>query len=222
MIEFEQLVPAIRANSAKDQVEKAVISRLYLELPETKDVAKEIIDKNNRSLNLRREEIKAEGDIKKQIIKILIWGYPKDTRNTKILLKKENLEKIIQAVEKYNPEDNNGKIVLDELLTIKRLGLSTASKILYFRGIKVGNYKAIIIDSRVRKGFEYITEFQKLSKTSEGASYYGKALKIVCNLAKQYELDPEDVEYALFKLGEYWGKYSTITSESLNKLMKEE
>ena len=100
MIEFKQLVPAIRANSAKDQVEKAVISRLYLELPVTKDVAKEIIDKNNRSLNLRREDIKVEGDIKKQIIKILIWGYPKDTRNTKTLLEKENLEKAHSSVYK--------------------------------------------------------------------------------------------------------------------------
>ena len=203
-------------SSQKARTEKALthISKKYHELTETAALAKSLAP--DLKLELSRKEIFEEPDIRKKIIMILMWGYPRDLRNTPTILK--NLDTIIKIDEQYRSNSILGKEYYEKLIKIERLGMSTASKILYFMEVKVEQNDAIIVDSRVKSGFALFNEFSDFaSSSSDDADYYIKAVEKIGLISQDINCNADDLERYLYVIGSKWDLF---LKDQKRKLLK--
>lgn len=145
------------------------------------------------------------------IVKVLMWGYPTKGRgkNIKNLLKESNLTLLKNAFKKFETEESITISDIGELLKLKieGLGLSTLTKFLYFLRLRIGAYRALILDLRVISALNSgkysdpgIEKFKPL-KYENALSHYNDYLIFINELAKDLQAEPDQVEKFLFEYG---------------------
>ena len=195
-------------NPRKDSVISETISKKYYSINTISDILNEL-GQCGDTITLSRADIFNESDTRKRIVKALIWGYPNDVRNTPGVI--ENLDNIIAIVNAYK-QNKDGHHLLIELLGTNRMGLSTASKLLYFFDVCFDDAPAVIIDNVVNEGLTLFEEFRSLPYISNAKNYIlgVKAIKAVCDRLNSLINDNnviincDDVEYYLFLIGKHW------------------
>ena len=199
MVGISEFVSDINGKDVRKVVETADISKKYAALPNSRDIVAQIFPNNRMSLT--REQIFAEKDTSKKLIMILVWGYPSDTRNTPTII--EKISSLIKLQKQYENGAIDGEQYLMDLLAVRRLGLSTATKILYFMNVSIDGHPCIIADARVEAALPLIKEFATIKK-GEGIPFYKRFIGKVDELAKTYGLAHDSIEYFLFNLGKVW------------------
>ena len=112
---------------------------------------------------ISRADVFAESDTKRKIIKALIWGFPNGYRGMHTLEKiMANMGRITDIFGHLNLRYTQRQMcdLFRELTAIPGLGFSTVTKLLYFFDVRVGNYKAVIVDSNVLKAIPNISEMK--------------------------------------------------------------
>jgi len=87
------------------------------------------------------------------------------------------------------------------------LGLSTYSKLMYFRDFKFDGIPALILDERLIRVFKnrVFQEFEMLSRISQhnAGKMYHIYLQVMFELSERYKVDGEQVEQFLFIFGNH-------------------
>jgi hypothetical protein len=217
MVNLNDFKEQITNLNVKGEVSTGTIANKYYEIPASRVIVNQFAP--NRQLSLSREDIIKETDLRTKYVKILVWGYRRDLRNTSTLLDK--LDIIIDYQKKYE-KDRDGNKYLKNLLSIKRMGLSTASKILYFMGVKIDNYPAVIIDNRVITALPLVEQFTSFYKKRNSASFYRDIIEAIGKAAKDLDTDSDKIEYFLYKLGIAWEKHmSSLRKENEQRADRE-
>ncbi len=200
----------VKLNTRVESAINETISKKYYDIGSISDIVCEL-GRQGESVSLSREDIFNESDTRKRIVKALIWGYPNDVRNTPGVI--ENLDNIVAIVNAYK-QNKDGHHLLIELLGTDRMGLSTASKLLYFFDVCFDGAPAVIIDNVVNEGLTLFEEFRGLPYISNAKNYIlgVKAINEVRNrlnsiIDDNLIIECEDVEYYLFRIGQQWIQY---------------
>ena len=220
MVSLSEFVSEINGKDVRKVVETADISKKYATLSSSKDIVGELFPNNKMSMT--REQIFNEKDTRKKLIMILVWGYPSDTRNTPTII--ENISKLVELQSEYENGTISGEQYLKDLLAVRRLGLSTATKILYFMNVSIVGHPCIIADARVEAALPLIKEFTSI-KRGEDIPFYKKFIGKVDDVARQYGLTQDGIEYFLFNLGKVWedhmGEIQAKEVQNANKIQLE-
>lgn len=143
------------------------------------------------------------------IVKVLMWGYPTKGRGKNIenLLNSSNLFKLMNALAMFNTKESITISEIKEMLKIGGLGLSTLSKFLYFMSLRIGSFRALILDLRVISALNAgkysdpgIEKFEPL-RYDNALSHYDDYLIFINSLAKDLQAEPDQVEMFLFEYG---------------------
>lgn len=168
-------------------------------------------------IELTKDNIRKEKNLKMFIIKTLMWGYPTKGRGNNIdnLLLESEFIKLLSILEKYKKDK---KISFNQLIEdykkykIKGLGISTLSKFLHLLEIKINGFEAIILDDRIisilnENDFEELSDFKNninrdsaLKLETQNINYL-KYLEVINNTAKNLDTKAENIEMFLFFFG---------------------
>ena len=170
-----------------------------------------------KKVTLSREEIDAETDTRKKIIKIIVWGYSNDSRGIGSRILGNSLDRLVDYFNKYQGKEVSDEII-QELFRFPGIRISTASKILYFMKVTIGGYPAIIVDSRVQQALPLFEELCKLPK-GDDVTTYRKTVTAIGAIAKDNGLEADHIEYFLFNCGKVW---TTHLSNRIKAFKKEE
>lgn len=197
---------------------------IFSELPE--EVQKSISfitagysnSKDNR-LNISRADIFGEENLLYRFIKVLMFGYPKaevshfDKKGSqssmhKILSSYPDLKLSLSNLLNKNFDTVEDFIEDSSVITLWKtngLGLSTFSKFLYLFGVTFKESPCVIIDSRVKKSFEFYEETSSIakiqilgSKDEETLKAYLKILEALQEISYNYNIAIDLLEYILF------------------------
>lgn len=205
MVNFYELRDLISNQNVRAYRYDATISDWYFRSDVVRPYLNDSFNDGHR-LNITRADIFNEEDLRARLIKTLVWGYPGDVRNTPRVL--NHLDELVSLSEQFFRKEINATEYFTQLLNIDRMGLSTASKILYFMGACFNQYPAIIVDARVLTAFSLINEFAGLRIRSRAVvADYQNAIQIIGNLAVENHVTPEQVEFFLFNLAGSWDKH---------------
>lgn len=221
MINLNDYRKELHKDIMKETAGGEIASRYY-----KNEVSKDVAQSLNGSKDLSRDIIFKEKNTRRKLVLILIWGYRKDTRNTPTILGQiDKLEKLTEIYRKTK----NGEEYLKGLLSLNRLGLSTASKILYFMEAVIDNHPCIIVDARVESALPLVEELNDI-KHNDDIAFYEEVIKRIDKLHKEYEIPHANIEYFLYNLGKDWDYYMSLigereakaaTKESLERIAKE-
>jgi hypothetical protein len=113
-------------------------------------------------ISLSRSDVFKEGEVKKRIMKVLMWGYPEATmpisgkKNIINITKDENLEKLVNLFNYIRKKNDLAENEINEKLPklrvdgVSGLGIATLSKLLYFFNVSFEGRRCLIYDSNVR------------------------------------------------------------------------
>lgn len=153
---------------------------------------------------ISRADVFSETDTRRKIIKALIWGFPNGYRGRHTLCKIiANLWKITDILGHLNPRYTQKQMceMFRELTAIPGVGFSTVTKLLYFFNVRVGNYKAVIVDSNVLKAIPNISEMRHSPSDCSPESYY-QQIGYINRISARLGIDsPDKLEYFLFNFG---------------------
>lgn len=175
-------------------------------------VEKHILDRlfdGRENLTISRANLFSKCPIDDFIHLVVFWGYPRGMRGHR------NESKIFQEIPRLSELLNNslrGKQteeslsgLLTELNKVSGLGISTISKLLYFRTHRFGFYSALILDERIMRVFQnqLFKEFEELKQISRVNAYskYIDYLKVMHLIAMQLDVAPDNLEMFLFTFG---------------------
>jgi hypothetical protein len=172
------------------------------------DLVQEILSQFSEDFSIMRVELKEELPIEEFEIKTLMWGYPTKGRGNNIsrILEKENFGRLVELLQKLKEEKSTNNFTLQfETRFIDGCSISTMSKFLYFLGIEVDGYPALILDRRIVSilSANRFKELRGLSSINNyNSSYeYDEYLKEMSEVADQLYVSPEKLEMFLFVLG---------------------
>ena len=150
------------------------------------------------------------GNTETFIIKVLMWGYPTKGRGNNIktfLTEKTAFTDYIQLFESVTRQNLFNDVKLEELLSTRGLKLSTVSKFLYFKRVKMFGFPTMILDQKVinaltsnRFSDRFLTCFQGM-KYENAFEYYPTYIKLLSELADKYNVKPDQIELFLFMHG---------------------
>ncbi|WP_354361848.1 hypothetical protein [Pedobacter sp. UYP30] len=164
---------------------------------------------NKPTLTISRQDIFETKDLIEKIVKTIYWGYPYGMRGNHFVDILKHIDLIESAFKKLKQTDrpttedfNNLTITLK---SVKGLGLSTYSKLLYFFKLTFNDNPCLILDQRLIDVFANKTyfEFQQLSKVcyENAEKNYLNFLQITQQLAEKIETEGENIEVFLFTFG---------------------
>jgi len=170
----------------------------------------EIFDKGDQ-VPISRQDIfdeaaKTVPNLKKVVYLTILWGYPTGW-NIRVHFPSivGQMPKLTQILEKARecdiPDWTDHFRVISSLPGLK---LSTYSKLLYFLGVKVESYDALILDQRLLAVFEnkVFDDFLELAHLKYGkASHYVCYLRKIDAVAQSLAVPKENVEMFLFTFG---------------------
>ncbi len=167
---------------------------------------KDLIIREN-TIQISRHDLFKEGEKKniyRFILMTLMWGYPSGMRGKNIpniLGNIKNIKKHLKRIKSMKSIDWDCELIFID--SIKGLGLSTYSKMLYFLKLKVGKYPCLILDDRLIKVIKnkIFKEFDKRELENLKKKDYPKYLEIASNIAKQLRTQPDKIEMFLFVFG---------------------
>ncbi|OFX50532.1 MAG: hypothetical protein A2066_09320 [Bacteroidetes bacterium GWB2_41_8] len=174
------------------------------------DKIKEIFGDEDSIMISRGDLLKDAGELKLFVIKVIMWGYPTKGRGKNIenILNPKNFNRLIEQLQIHIERKNINLEEIEELLRIPGLGLSTLSKILYFKKLKIESKLAMILDQRVINSINTETRFEDPNieqfcdlKYENGLNYYLQYLAFLKELATQMNAQPDQVEMFLFVFG---------------------
>ena len=177
-----------------------------------KKIDSKILDeifKGKSELKISRENVLTNCPLNIFIYYVIMWGYPRGMRgqaNDAEIFKNINLiSEIINKPKRNSLKEEDWESIRKSLSSIKGLGVSTISKLLYFRTFKFGDFNALILDDRLLRVFQHgeFKEFEKLKnlKRTNAMSDYLYYLEIMHETAKEIGVSPENLEMFLFTFG---------------------
>ena len=177
-----------------------------------KKIDSKILDeifKGKSELKISRENVLTNCPLNIFIYYVIMWGYPRGMRgqaNDAEIFKNINLiSEIINKPKRNSLKEEDWESIHKSLSSIKGLGVSTISKLLYFRTFKFGDFNALILDDRLLRVFQNgeFKEFEKLKnlKRTNAMSKYLYYLEIMHETAKEIGVSPENIEMFLFTFG---------------------
>lgn len=144
------------------------------------------------------------------LIKVLMWGYPTMGRGNNIrdfLTKEDHFKTFIQKFSVINQRKSINDNNLQDLLNTRGIKLSTLSKFLYFKKINLNGYPSMILDLRVitalnssRFRDRFFNQFSNLNYNN-AIKYYSLYNQTLFELAKKYNVKPDQIELFLFNHG---------------------
>jgi len=137
-----------------------------------------------------------------------LWGYPTGGRGNNIeyiLVKAEELIPILSSVSGKNLTKTESNEVIEKFGSIRGLGISTWSKILYFFNVSIDSRKCQIYDQKIVDSLNK-KQFDELDtkKWKQDINHYYQFIELVDNLAKDMCVLPEQVELFLFYYNLYY------------------
>ncbi|ROI14817.1 8-oxoguanine DNA glycosylase OGG fold protein [Epilithonimonas hominis] len=150
------------------------------------------IFKYQENICLSRREVHDNNNIDLFILKTILWGYPKGMRGNnfgKIYSRLNDLSEILNISNRAFLKTDDLYELQKRLKTIDGLGLSTYSKLLYFRDFKFDGVPALILDERLIRVFKnkVFAEFEPLAHVTQYNSekMYSTYLQLMDQLSKQ-------------------------------------
>ncbi len=142
-------------------------------------------------------------------LKVLMWGYPTKGRGKNIenLLKHENFEKLIRQLKMLEGKNDLTLAGIQEFQEIKGLGMSTITKFLYFKKVRIEKYPALIFDQKVLNALnngryrDFGIEKFKDIKSNNSVFDYMDYLSFMQSLAARMNVAPDQLELFLFEFG---------------------
>ena len=83
------------------------------------------------------------------LAKVIVWGYPRGPRGDIFSHICENIGNIKKLITSANNGISDWQSHFDKLSKIDGIGMSTYTKFLYFKGVKIAGSPALILDIRV-------------------------------------------------------------------------
>ncbi len=172
-----------------------------------KEIIEDIFNDNETIIISRDDLYNSKNDLKKFVLKTLMWGYPTKGRGKNIenILEENNFQKLISILESYKGKDIKIEQLKKDIKEIKGLGLSTLTKFTHFLDTTIEENKAVILDIQI---IEVISsgkfeEFDALKGISydNAIKYYTKYLEIISNLSEKMNVKQDQVEMFLFMFG---------------------
>ena len=179
---------------------------------DVQEVIKTVFDEcsgDEKYINISRDDIRddiiSRDDIKKTIVKILMWGYPRGGQygQVKKILKKLNDLTTWLEENKGNNFDSVQDDALRNLSKIKGVGPSTISKLLYFFDVKIGNIPCQIYDDKVIDSLNNNHQIQQLSERNNwdrNDEDYEEYINLLSKLSENCECSPDQIELFLFMI----------------------
>lgn len=140
------------------------------------------------------------------LFKTILWGYPAGMRGNTFETILTNLESI---KEKFDNSIELERILLfrnfenlEKSLRSTGIGLSTLTKLLYFKNIEIDNYRALIFDSRIIEvlNSSKFDEFKHLADSKKDTLSCYNFLVSIRELSN-FDCNAEQIEHFLFAFG---------------------
>jgi thermostable 8-oxoguanine DNA glycosylase len=164
---------------------------------------------DNEEIEISREDLfdSAKNDeLEIFLAKVFVWGYPRGARGDNYKKISMNISKVEQLLVTAQKSIVDWHSHYSSLSKIKGVGLSTYTKFLYFKGVKVHGLPALILDIRVINALkrEIFTELKDIShiRNSNAYKYYLDYLSCMHKIAETLEVEPDSVELFLFQYGD--------------------
>lgn len=197
--EYKDLISNLPVEQQSSTIKKEIWKRIEYE---GKSEIERKIFGNKDFIEISRNDIFAETNIRKKIIMILMWGYPTGGRGNNIqnlLMNINNIIDILKSINKKNLIEAEAREIINKLNSIIGLGMSTWTKFLYFFDVSIGSNKCQIFDLKIvaslnKKQFD---EFEQ--KTwKQDIAFYLEYNKMLNEIAKTLEVSPDRIELFLF------------------------
>ena len=203
---YSDLIKQIPVNNQSSIIRKTTWER-FSNIKWYDDVKNEIFD-DKESIELSRKDIHFEHDVRKKILKILMWGYPAGGRGNNIefvLEKTKDLIPILLSVSGKNLTKTESNELIEKFSNIRGLGISTWSKMLYFFSVSFDSRKCQIYDQKIVDSLNK-KQFSELGtkKWKQDINHYFQYIELVDNFAKSMSVLPEQVELFLFYYNLYY------------------
>lgn len=159
---------------------------------------------------LSRRDVHDTNNIELFILKTILWGYPKGMRGKNF----ENIYRNLIALSEILNVPDRAFLKTDDLYELQNklqkiggLGLSTYTKLLYFRDFKFDGVPALILDERLIRVYKnnVFEEFESLAKISQYNSekIYKSYLQMMATLSEELNASGEQIEQFLFIFGNH-------------------
>ncbi len=166
--------------------------------------------KGEANICLSREDVHDTNNLELFILKAILWGYPKGMRGhnfKNIYGSIDHLSEILNVPERGFLTMDDLPVLQKQLNRITGLGLSTYSKLLYFRDFKFDGVPALILDERLIRVFKnkVFQEFESLAEIpqSNSTKMYKTYLHIMNEMSMQLNVSGEQIEQFLFIFGNH-------------------
>lgn len=210
MKKYSQLIQVMPVDNHTVTTKKSIWEK-YQTKSETFWEIIEILFNEESVLKLSRLEIKkiaydADGKFHKLIIATILWGYASDMRGNNLIRIINQLDIINELLNDASNGIEDWSTHFSRVKTIKGLGLSTYTKLLYFIGATVNGLPALILDVRVIQAintgmYPEFTSIQGFSYNN-APSKYPEYLSIVQAFSQNHHCSGEQVEMFLFSFGQ--------------------
>ena len=142
-------------------------------------------------------------------VKVLMWGYPTKGRGNNIgnLLLPKNFDTLIMNLKMMEGKKDLTFDDLLEFLQIEGLGMSTLTKLLYFKRVTIKSNPALILDQRVINALnsgrytDFGIERFKDIKNNNSVYNYLDYLHFMRSMADEIKVSPDQLELFLFEFG---------------------
>lgn len=116
-----------------------------------KSIIDGIFDGNETITISRFDLFQSASNLQEFVIKVLMWGYPTKGRGKNIenLLQPKNFDLLVMKLKMIEETNNLTTNDILYFLAIKGLGMSTLTKLLYFKRVTIDSNLALILDQRV-------------------------------------------------------------------------
>lgn len=165
----------------------------------------EIFDKQNTITLNRNDLLNSRFHIPTFILKTLMWGYPTKGRGNNItnIVSNENYEYLTKVLEEYRDTKLEIEQLIEDVKSIKGLGMSTMTKFTTFLNAEINGFKSVILDDKIMQvinggRFEELHQLRGIGNKKKTFVPYIKTLNI---LSKNLKVDPNQIELFLFTFG---------------------
>ena len=159
---------------------------------------------------LSRRDVHDTNNIELFILNTILWGYPKGMRGKNfenICRNISTLSQVLNVPDRAFLKTYDLYEIQNRLQKIEGLGLSTYSKLLYFRDFKFDGVPAMILDERLIRVFKnnVFEEFDSLAKISQynSVKMYNDYLQMMATLSEELNVSGEQIEQFLFIFGNH-------------------
>lgn len=197
--EYKKLLESLPIENQSSTISKTVWKRVSYK---NKQMFEKSIFGDEPIIEISRNDIFEEQDLRKKIFLILIWGYPTAGRGNNIQNLLENIDdicSILEGIWKKDISKEDAETVISRFNKIKGLGISTWSKFLYFFEVSIDSNKCQIFDQKIVVSLNK-RQFQEIEdkKWTQSKKCYYEYLEAVNSMAKSTKVSPDRIELFFF------------------------